>query len=308
MEKLIINAAITGMVPTKDDNPDLPCSPEEIIADVRRCRNAGASIVHIHARDELGRPTYRKEIYYEIINGIRMECPDILICGSASGRVYREFWQRSAVLEPGPDCKPDLASLTLGSMNFPNHASVNEPEMIKMLANAMSERGIVPEWEVFELGMIDYAQYLIRKGILVRPYYCNIFLGSLGTLSATPYNLAAMIRALPSGTIWSAAGIGRFQFYVSTMAVTMGGHVRVGLEDNLYYDADKKKLATNAGLIDRIVEVAQAIGRPVASPAEAREIIGMTSPRIKMQIADVRGWPRIRSKQKTMQSSSHSDS
>lgn len=289
MKKLIINAAITGMVPTRADNPDLPCSPEEIVADARRCRDAGASIIHVHARDESQLPTYRKEIYHEIICGIRTECPELLICGSTSGRIHREFWQRSEVLEPGPGCKPDFASLTLGSMNFPSQASVNEPEMIKALANAMNERGIVPEWELFDLGMIDYAHHLLGKGILVKPYYCNIILGSLGMLSATPYNLAAMVRSLPDGTIWSAAGIGRFEFYVNCMAIAMGGHVRVGLEDSLYHDTEKQHLATNSGLVERVVKVAEAIGRRIASPDDARQIIGLPRRlyRSQTQIEDV---------------------
>lgn len=278
MEKLIINAAITGMVPTKADNPNVPVTPDEIVADARRCQDAGASIVHVHARDDSGQPTYKKEIYYEIMTRIRKECPELLICASTSGRVYKEFSQRAEVLAPGPGCKPDLASLTLGSMNFPMQASVNAPEMIQALAQAMNERGVVPEWELFDLGMIDYAQFLIKKGILCRPFYANILLGSLGTLSATPYNLVSMVRALPEGTVWSGAGIGRFQFYVNSMAVAMGGHVRVGLEDNLFFDPiEKTQPATNAGLIERVVKVARAVGREIASPQEARKIIGLQS-------------------------------
>ena len=282
MDKLIINAAITGLVHNKADNPNLPCSPDEIVKDARRCRDAGACIVHIHARDKLGQPAYEKEIYHEIISGIRSECPDILICGSASGRVHNNFAQRCQVLEPGPDCKPDFASLTLGSLNFANQASVNEPETIKSLARAMNERGVIPELELFDVGMVDYAHFLISKSILLKPYYCNIFLGSLGTLSATPFNLVMMVRALPAGTVWSAAGIGRYQFYVNSMAITMGGHVRVGLEDSLYYDAEKNLLATNAGHIDRVVKVAQSIGREIASPDEAREIIGLSQRECKL--------------------------
>jgi 3-keto-5-aminohexanoate cleavage enzyme len=275
MDDLIINAAITGMVPTKADNPYLPCSPHEIIADARRCFDAGASIVHIHARYTQGLPAYSKEIYSEIISGIREKCPGLLICGSASGRIFQDFHQRAQVLNPGPGCSPDFASLTLGSLNFPGQASINEPEMIKSLAKAMSENNVVPEWEVFDIGMIDYAHYLIKKGVLHKPYYCNIFLGSLGTISATPFNLTAMIRALPESTVWSATGIGRYQFYINSMAITMGGHVRVGLEDNLYYDNDKKTLATNPGLIERIVKVARAIGRDIASPEKTRQLIGL---------------------------------
>ena len=275
MEKLIINAAITGMIPTRKDSPYVPLTPDEIAADARRCIDAGAAILHIHAREMSGEPSYRKEIYYELFTRIRECHPHIIISGSTSGRVYREFDQRAEVLEPGEDCRPDLASLTLGSMNFPTGPSVNGPEMIQRLATAMRSRGIVPEWECFDLGMIDYAHYLIRRGILAPPYYCNILLGSLGTLSANAFHLALMVRTLPPGTIWSATGIGRFQFSVNAQAITMGGHVRVGLEDFLYYDAGKTRLATNAGLIDRLVRLAEAAGRSVASPEEARRIIGL---------------------------------
>jgi uncharacterized protein (DUF849 family) len=275
MDKLIINAAVTGMVPTKADTPHVPITPDEIVADVRRCHAAGASIVHLHAREPDGRPTYRAEVYREIIDRVRQELPELVISGSTSGRVFGEYWQRSDVLS----CRPDLGSLTLGSMNFPKQPSVNSPEMIQMLALAMREQGIVPELELFDLGMADYAHYLVSKGVLAPPYYANILLGSLGTLSATAYNLAMFVKALPPGTVWSGAGIGRFQFFVNSLAIVMGGHVRVGLEDNLYYDAGKKHLATNAGLIDRLVMLAHAAGREIATPAEARAIIGLPQTR-----------------------------
>ncbi len=126
MDDLIINAAITGMVPTKKDNPHVPVSPEEIIADVRRCRDAGASIVHLHARDSDDLPTYRKDIYSQILNGVRKVCPDIILCVSTSGRVFKTFEQRSEVLEL-VDPAPEMASLTLGSMNFARNESVNSP-------------------------------------------------------------------------------------------------------------------------------------------------------------------------------------
>ena len=275
MDKLIINAVLTGMVPTKQDNPHVPVTVEEIVADARRCRDAGASIVHVHARDEDGRPTYRREVFARIFAGIRAACPGLLISATTSGRVHREFSQRSQVLELEGELKPDFGSLTLGSMNFPTQASVNEPKMIQDLAKMMRGRGIVPEWELFDLGMADYAKYLIDRGILEPPFYANILLGSLGTLAATPDNLKTVVRALPTGTTWAGAGIGRFQFYVNRMAITMGGHVRVGLEDNLWFDDDRTQPATNATLIERLVELARGAGRDVASPDEARAIIGL---------------------------------
>ncbi len=271
MDPLIVNAAITGMVPMKADCPHVPLTPEEIVADVRRCRDAGASVIHLHARDKDGQPTYERAAYAKIIEPIREEFPDLLLSASTSGRVHKEFWQRSQVL----DLAPDFGSLTLGSLNFPRQASVNEPVMIGQLATAMRLRGIVPELELFDLGMADYARYLAGKEVLVPPYYANILLGSLGTLSATAENLCTMVRALPEGATWSATGIGRFQFSVNSLAVVMGGHVRVGLEDAIYYDWQSKQVATNAGLIDRVVGVARACGREVASPQQARALLAM---------------------------------
>lgn len=275
MEKLIINVALTGIIPTKRDNPNLPVTPEEIARDCEQCFNAGARIFHLHARDSEGQASCDPEIYGNIISLVRKRCPEAIICVSTSGRRFREFSQRAAVLDLEGDLKPDMASLTLGSHNFPREASVNAPEMIKSLALRMQERGIVPELEIFDFGMIDYAWYLIRKGIIREPFYFNLILGSLGTASATPYNLAAMVRSLPSGACWAGGGLGRFQFYVNCLAIAMGGHVRVGLEDNLYLDTQKEHLATNLLLVERLVKVARAMERDLASPQEAREILGL---------------------------------
>ena len=171
--------------------------------------------------------------------------------------------------------KPEMASLTLGSMNFPSQASVNDPDTIRYLADRMLSYGIVPELEIFDLGMLDYAHYLIDRGILKEPFYFNLLLGSLGTMSSNPMNLALLVSRLPAGAIWAGAGIGRFQLRVNAQAVTMGGHVRVGLEDNLYMDPEKRELATNPALVQRVTGIARALGRRMASPAEVRERIGL---------------------------------
>ncbi|MHB0997836.1 MAG: beta-keto acid cleavage family enzyme [Armatimonadota bacterium] len=274
MNKLIINAAITGMIPTKETTPHVPITPDEIADDARRCRDAGASIVHLHARDEYGIPTYRKDIYEQILRKVREACPDIILCVSTSGRMFKSFEERSQVLD-AVDPQTEMASLTLGSMNFPKVASVNSPDMIKSLALRMHERGIVPEWECFELGMAEYSNYLIDHSILYPPFYCNILLGSLGTLSATPENLRMAVNALHHDVTWAAAGIGRYQLSVNKMAISMGGHVRIGLEDNIWYDDERTHPASNVELIERIVQIAKSEGREPASPAEAREIIGI---------------------------------
>jgi 3-keto-5-aminohexanoate cleavage enzyme len=275
-QNLIINAALTGMVATQQQNPNLPITPAEIAADARRCMDAGASIVHLHARDEHGRPTFEKRIYREILQAVREACPEIILCVSTSGRIFRTFEERSEVLDL-TDPPPEMASLTLGSMNFARQESVNSPEMINRLAAKMAERGILPEMECFELGMAEHAVRLIERGVLRPNGYCNILLGSEGTLGASAFNLSIMVNALPPQTIWAAGGIGKYQFDVNCLAVAMGGHVRVGLEDNLWLDRKRNILATNAGLVERIVNVARAMGREISSPGEARTILGLDS-------------------------------
>jgi uncharacterized protein (DUF849 family) len=273
--KLIINLAPTGMVPRSSDNPAVPLVTERIALDCAACREAGASMFHLHARDANEDPAWQKEIYREIILAVRQRCPDAIIVVSTSGRTHGAFEQRSDVLNLDGDAKPDMASLTLGSLNFPKQASVNEPSMIRRLADAMNERGIVPELEVFDSGMLDYAKYLIDRGILREPFYFNLLLGSLGTMSATPFNLASLVMSLPSGATWAAAGIGRFQFAMNSLAIVTGGHVRVGLEDNLFLDSGKTMPATNPLLVQRVARLAAAAERPFATPAEAREMIGL---------------------------------
>lgn len=274
-ESLIINLAPTGMVHTKVDTPHLPISPDEIARDCCSAYNAGVSMIHLHARDIDGTPTYKKEIYADIVRSVREKCPNLILCASTSGRVFKSLEQRSDVLELTGDLKPEMASLTLGSMNFPTTASVNNPDMITGLLRKMNECRIVPELEVFDWGMVDYAKFLIRRGLLVVPLYFNILLGSLGSLHASPLHLATLVSELPTGATWGAAGMGSAQLFVNAMAITMGGHVRVGLEDSAFLDTGKTEPASNLKMVDRIVRIARALGRPVATPDEARRIIGL---------------------------------
>lgn len=277
---LIVNAALTGMVPTKADNAAVPVTPAEIAADAERVAEAGAAIVHLHARDEDGAPTWRPDVYRDVIHRVRERCPDVIVCVSTSGRTFKSFEERSAVLDLDGDEQPELASLTLGSLNFPRQASVNEPQMIRRLAERMAERGITPELELFDLGMADYLVHLVEREVLRPPLYVNVLLGSLGTLSASAGNLAAVVRALPDGATWSAAGIGRFQLDVATLATAMGGHVRVGLEDNLWMDRARTVPATNGALVARVVELARLLERRPAAPDEARAAIGLAVPAV----------------------------
>lgn len=275
--KLIINAAITGMVPMKKDTPHVPITVDEIIKDAAECCKAGASMVHIHARDEDGSPTYKKEIYADIIRGIRGQCPDVIICASTSGRIHNTFEKRSEVFELKGDAKPDMGSLTMGSLNFPGQASINTPDMIENLAVKMKESGIIPEIEIFEAGMINMTKILMKKGVLAGPFYFNLLLGSIYSAPATLFDLSCMVQSLPRGVIWGAAGIGKFQLTMNLAAILMGGNVRVGLEDNVYYDNGKTNFATNPMLIQRLVKFSHDIGREVATPREARELIGIIS-------------------------------
>lgn len=277
LEPLVINVALTGMVPTRADNPHVPISPKEIVEDAVRCHAAGARVFHVHARDAREEPIPDKDVFSEIIRGIRSALPGAIVCATTSGRIYTAFEQRSAVLDLEGDAKPDLASLTLGSMNFPRKAVANDPEMIQRLARRMQERGIVPELELFDLGMLDYAHYLIQREILRPPYVFNLMLGSLGTLAATAQNLGLMLERLPQGAFWAAAGVGRFQRMMNALGVVLGGHVRTGIEDNLYLDYVSREPAANTQLVDRAAAVAKAMGRPMASFADTRRLLGLPS-------------------------------
>ncbi len=273
--KLIINTALTGVIPTRAQTPHVPLTPEEIIRDAVDCANAGAAIVHIHARDAEGKPTYRPEIFAKIIRGIRTERPDLIICATTSGRRHGQFEERSAVLELEGIEKPDMASLTTSSLNFPDGASVNSPDTVTRLAQRMQERGIKPELEILDLGMVNAAKLLIKKGWVAPPYYFNILLGSPYTAPAAVSTLSVVLADLPARSIWSLTGIGRFQLKMNVAAILLGGHVRVGLEDNLYYDTAQTRLTTNRELVERLVRIAAEFERVPATPAEVRTMLDL---------------------------------
>ncbi len=272
---LIINVALTGVIPTRAMTPFAPLSPEEIVADAVACCDAGAAVVHIHARDPEGRPTYDPAVFAEIIAGIRQQRQQLIVCVTTSGRRYGEFEERAAVLDLKGDLKPDLASLTTGSLNFPDGPSVNSPEIIFRLAERMKERGIKPELEVLELGMINTAKLLIKRGLVHPPYSFNMLLGSLHTAPATFLNLCAALNDLPARSVWAATGLGDFQLKINAAAILMGGNVRVGVEDNIYYDYARTKLSTNVEQVERICRLAGEFQRPIATPEEARAMLGL---------------------------------
>jgi 3-keto-5-aminohexanoate cleavage enzyme len=230
--KLIINFTPTGMIPTKEMTPYVPVTVSEIIEDVHEAWEIGITMVHLHARDETtGEPTYRAEVYRDIIAGVRKFAPELVIGVSLTGRNFREFEKRAEPLQLDGDLKPDTGSLTLSSLNFNKQASMNEPDMIKELAARMKKRGILPELEAFDAGMINYARYLERKQLLTPPHYFNLLLGNIACAQADLLHAGIMIRDLPEGSVWSLAGIGDFQLRINSVAIVMGGGVRVGLED-----------------------------------------------------------------------------
>lgn len=274
---LIINACLTGTVHSKSDSPYLPITVEEIIEDALQVIDAGAGILHLHVRDEKGEPAWRPDAYAPIIETIRKYHPEVVVCVTTSGRLYGDFSQRAAVLELTGEVKPDMASLTLGSMNFPNVTSINEPAMIQQLATLMHEKDILPELEIFEPGMLHYAFYLIKEKYLTSPCYANFILGSLGTSPARVFDLTNLINDVPADWIWAATGIGRFQLPINIASIVVGGNVRVGLEDNLFYDFPKRTLATNRQLVERVVRIAEESGREIAEPKYIREKLGLIS-------------------------------
>jgi 3-keto-5-aminohexanoate cleavage enzyme len=276
-KKFILNFTPTGMIPTKKMTPHVPEQPEEIVEQVLEAVGLGVNMVHLHARDEVtGAPSYRKDIYAKIIGPIRKAAPDLVICASLSGRDFQEFEKRSEVLNLTGDLKPDFGSLTLSSLNFNRQASINSPQMIQDLAAAMLDRGIRPELEAFDLGMINYARYLITKGLIRPPYYFNLILGNIACAQATLMNLGLMVHDLPADSTWSAGGVGSAQLWSTAAALVDGGGVRVGLEDNVWYDEERTTLATNRRLLERTLNIASALGRVPYSRAEARSLLGLS--------------------------------
>jgi uncharacterized protein (DUF849 family) len=273
---LIINFTPTGMIPTKEMTPHVPVSVSEIVDNVLEATEIGITMAHLHARDEkTGVPTYKKEIYGRIIEGVRKYAPELVLCVSLSGRGIREFAHRASPLQLEGSLKPDMGSLTLSSLNFNKTESVNAPEMIHKLAREMKSKGILAELEAFDAGMINYAKYLERKELLEPPHYFNLLLGNIACAQADLLHAGLMVRDLPEHSVWSLAGIGNFQLMMNSMAVAAGGGVRVGLEDNIYYDPGRTRLARNSDLLKRIHTLAEANERKVMKPGELRKILNL---------------------------------
>lgn len=271
MEKLVITVALTGNVPTKEMNPHLPVRAREIADDVKRCADAGASLFHVHARDDMSAPTLEISYYREIAKRIKAVCPDVIIQLSTGARAGKDWEARANPIR----LLPEMASITTGSNNMPGIIYENSPQFIEYLSHVFLETGVKPEIEIFETGMITNALYLQKKGLLNLPLHFNFVLGVPGAMAATVKNLQFLSDSIPQGSTWTAAGIGRAQINMAAAATIMGGHVRVGMEDNLFMPDGSH--ASNPLLVEKIVRIANETGREPASPDEARSILSLKS-------------------------------
>lgn len=264
--KKIINFTPTG-TQTNKENSLAPLSPNEIIEEVHEAYEFGITMTHIHARDPKNfSNTYKKEIYKDIIDGIRKHCPNLVICVSLTGRLFPEFDKRSEVLE----LYPDMGSLTMSSLNFPKSASINEPKIILELIEKMKLYGVIPEIECFDSGMINYTNYLINKGILDGPNYMNIILGNIYNAQTDISSVSSIINNLPKKTKVCLGGIGKDQLKSNIIGLIYADGVRIGLEDNLYYK--EKELTKNIDLLKRIYRVMVELNYEVLSPLEFKEL------------------------------------
>ena len=260
----IINFTPTGTQTTRD-NSFAPLLPNEIIEEVHNANEVGISIVHLHARDEETKNTYKKEVYQKIIEGIKKHCPDLLICVSLTGRNFPELEKRSEVLQ----LHPDMGSLTMSSLNFPSGASINQPETIISLIKEMDKYGVQPEIECFDTGMLNYTNYIISKNLLKPPYHINVILGNIYNGQCDFGTLSSIKTNLPANSYTCLGGIGSQQLKSTTYGLLDFDGIRIGLEDNLYYK-DKEK-TTNMELLKRAHRIMNELDMTHYTSNELRE-------------------------------------
>ena len=270
---VILTAAIVGAETTREQTPYLPLTAEEIGEEARRCREAGAAVIHLHAREPDGRPTQSRERFRAFIDAIRART-DVIIQTSTGGAVGMSIAERCQPL----DLAPDMATLNIATMNFGDDVFENRRKDVEQVAAWIRERTLVPEIELYDAGHLDAARALLAKGLVTPPLHLQFVLGVPGGLGATARALEFLVAELghgfPAGTTWAVAAVGRHQLPMAELAIRRGGHARVGLEDNIY--VDKGVLAKgSAELVERASGFARACGRPVATPAEARRLLGL---------------------------------
>lgn len=269
MEKCIITVAVNGAEVTREQQPALPITPKEIAVEVEKAQQAGASIAHIHARNDDGSSTQSRDRYEQIIDEIKQRC-DIIVQVSTGGAVGMSIEERMQPLE----LSPEMATLSTGTVNFGDGVFMNAPNQIEKLAHKMKQKGVQPEFEIFEIGMMNNARQIIKKGLVQGHLHYDFVMGVPGAMPANVDTLRLLIHQLPPDATWTVAGIGRHQLPMATYALLMGGHVRVGFEDNIYYK--KGELATsNAQLVERIFRIAKELGRDIATVDEARNILSI---------------------------------
>jgi 3-keto-5-aminohexanoate cleavage enzyme len=271
MNPLIITCAAVGAEVRPDQTPYLPYTPQLLGETARAIREAGASIIHVHCRNDDGTNTHSVERFREAYDAIRAQS-DLIVQFSTGGAIGMTPQERANVLE----LRPEMATLTCGSVNFGDDIFENSFPIMRAILKKMNEFGVRPELEIFDKGHIANARKLARERLLTFPQHCDLVLGVPGGLEATVQNLADLVDDLPEGCTWSVAGIGRQQLPMAMTAIAMGGHVRVGLEDNLYYS--RGRLARNDELVARVARIAAEAGRAVATPNQARKLLGLPVP------------------------------
>ena len=273
MDKLIITAAICGAEVTKEQNPAVPYTVEEIVKEAKSAVDAGAAIVHLHVRWDDGTPTQSRERFQECTEAILKVCPNVILIPSTGGAVGMSPEERLQSTDTTP--VPEMATLDCGTCNFGDEIFDNTMPTMRAFGKRMIGKGIKPEYECFEMGHLDTILTMARKGqVPGAPMQFNFVLGVPGCTPATVDNLCWLVKNIPAGSTWTATGIGRYAFQLAAPAIVMGGNVRVGFEDNLYLE--RGVLAkSNGELVDKVVRMAKLLGREVANSDEAREILGL---------------------------------
>ncbi|MFX1325012.1 MAG: 3-keto-5-aminohexanoate cleavage protein [Promethearchaeota archaeon] len=273
MEKLIITGAICGAEVTKEHNPNVPYTVEEIGREAESAYDAGASIIHLHVREDDGSPTQNKRRFIECIEEIKKRCPDVIIQPSTGGAIGMTNEERLQPIYIEPP--PEMATLDCGTMNFGgDEIFVNTENTIIYFAKEMNQLRIKYELECFDKGMVDMALRLHRKGYIKEPMHFNFVLGVIGGISATPRDLNFLIESIPNNSTYTVCAIGKYEFPMVEISIEKGGHARIGFEDNVYLS--KGVLAkSNGELVEKVVSIAEKMGRDIATPQEARRILSL---------------------------------
>jgi uncharacterized protein (DUF849 family) len=270
--KVILTVALTGAIPTKIDHPNLPTQPKEIAQAAIDCWKAGASVAHIHVRDDDDKSSMNFEKFNETVNLIRKANCNIVINLTTSGAQNQTYEDR---IKPFRELKPELASFDAGTMNWMNDTVfLNEPKFLEFLGAEMQKAGVKPEIEVFDMGMLNNALYYLKKGILQEPAHFQICLGAPGGMSATTENLLYIVNHLPENCTWGTFGIGKGAMEITMSALALGGNIRVGFEDNVFYHYGQLA-ESNVDFVERVKRLAHEMNKTIATPDEAREILAL---------------------------------